>query len=87
MLELPLKKKAYRVNLLALGDVGSTLAIGLRLMAKVSRPASGALRNSQRTSPPSGSASRGFPGSGGRGRGVLAGDLRFAGKCAGTVGV
>ena len=32
LLELPLKKKAYRVNLLALGDVGSTLAIGLRLM-------------------------------------------------------
>jgi len=31
LMELPRKEK-YRVNLLALGDVGSTLAIGLRLM-------------------------------------------------------
>lgn len=32
LLDLPLERKSCRVNLLALGDVGSTLAIGLRLM-------------------------------------------------------
>jgi len=28
----PVRKEKYRVHLLALGDVGSTLALGLRLM-------------------------------------------------------
>lgn len=32
LLELPVRKEKVRVHLLALGDVGSTLAIGLRLM-------------------------------------------------------
>ena len=32
LLKLPARKEKYRVNLLALGDVGSTLLLGLRLM-------------------------------------------------------